>query len=319
MSDDHDFERATRAFLEEGSDRTPPATIDAVLLAVRTTPQERDLRIPWRTTPMSNLMRLVAAMAVTVVVGVVALNLFGASPDAGGVGAGGSPSASPVPTPTPTPTPTSTPTPTNAPSAAFPEFPGVSDDVAPGTYLWSSGATTPADITFTLPAGWQSRFGIPNKDRGGPGEIAVGNWIVSNVYADPCRWQESLLDPAVGPTVDDLASAMAAQKDRNASAPTDVTLGGYPAKRVELSIPTDLDLATCDQGAFRTWVSPGDNPFAIVGSSENLGMHPGQRDVVYIVDVDGDRLVIATWHMPDTSAADLAELDTILASMRIEP
>jgi hypothetical protein len=38
-------------------------------------------------------------------------------------------------------------------------------------------------------------------------------------------------------------------------------------------------------------------------------MHTGQLNVVYIVDVNGDRLVIDTWHMPGTSAADLAELE----------
>ena len=48
-------------------------------------------------------------------------------------------------------------------------------------------------------------------------------------------------------------------------------------------------------------------------------MHPGQLNVAYIVDVNGERLVIDTWHMPGTSAADLAELDAILASMRIAP
>ena len=147
-------------------------------------------------------------------------------------------------------------------------------------------------------------------------EIAVGNWLIANVYEDPCQWQGTLLDPPVGPTVDDLATALVAQKDRNAKAPTDVRLGGYPAKRVESSIPADLDPATCDEGVIRTWIAPGEDT-ALVDNTEDLGMHPGQLNVVYIVDVDGDRLVIDTWHMPGTSAADLAELDAILASMRI--
>jgi hypothetical protein len=142
-----------------------------------------------------------------------------------------------------------------------------------------------------------SRYGIPHKDRGGPGEIAVGNWIIANVYEDPCQWQGSLLDPPVGPTVDDLAAALVAQKGRDAVAPTDVTLGGFPAKRIELSIPADLDRATCDEGVIRTWVAPGEDT-ALDNETENLGMHPGQLNVVYIVDVDGDRLVIDTWHMP---------------------
>jgi hypothetical protein len=242
-----------------------------------------------------------------------------------GVASGAAASASPVggaggePSVSPSPAPTSTPTPTAAASAAVPEFPGVSDDVPPGTYLWAAGGATPADITFTIPAGWMSRYGIPHKDRGGPGEIAIGNWIIANVYTDPCQWQGSLLSPAVGPTVDDLATALVAQKDRNATAPTDVTLGGYPAKRVELSIPADLVKATCDEGVIRTWVAPGEDAAHSTPDTENLGMHSGQLNVVYIVDVNGDRLVIDTWHMPGTSAADLAELDAILASMRIEP
>ena len=229
----------------------------------------------------------------------------------------GTPSA--AASPTLTPTPSSTPTPTAIASAAVPEFPGVSDDVAPGTYLWRTGDATPADITFTVPAGWTSRYGIPNKDRGDPGEIAVGNWIIANVYTDPCQWQGALLDPAVGPTIDDLANALAAQKRRNATAPTDVTLGGYPAKRVELSIPANLDRATCDEGVIRTWVPPGDDGAHSTPDTENLGWHSGQLNVTYIVDVNGDRLIIDTWHMPGTSAADLAELDAILASMCIEP
>lgn len=65
-------------------------------------------------------------------------------------------------------------------------------------------------------------------------------------------------------------------------------------------------------------MAPGEDT-ALVNETENLGMHPGQLNVVYIVDVNGERLVIDTWHMPGTSAADLAELDAILASMRIGP
>lgn len=263
---------------------------------------------------MPNSVRLVAAIAVIVVAGVAAFNLFRPSPDAGGVGAGGEPSASP------SPAPTSTPTPTAAASAAVPEFPGFSDDVAPGTYMWSAGGATPADITFTIPTGWISRYGVPHKDRGGPGEMAVGNWIIANVYGDPCQWQGSALDPAVGPTVDDLASALVAQKGRAASPPTDVTLGGYPAKRIELSVAADLDPATCDEGVMRTWNAPGDRVDTWYSEDpEARGLRSGQLNVVYIVDVNGERLIIDTWHMPGTSAADLAELDAILASMRIEP
>jgi hypothetical protein len=45
----------------------------------------------------------------------------------------------------------------------------------------------------------------------------------------------------------------------------------------------------------------------------------GQRSTVYIVDVDGTRQEIDTMYLPGTSAANLAELEEILASIRFEP
>ena len=102
MNDDRAFERATRDWLEAGSDRTSPATIDAVLLAVRTTTQERDPGIPWRSPMMSNPMRLAAAIAIVAIVGFAGLKLLGR----GGVGATPSPSPSPSPTFSQTPSAT---------------------------------------------------------------------------------------------------------------------------------------------------------------------------------------------------------------------
>jgi hypothetical protein len=149
MNDDQSFERATREFMEEGSDRTSAATIDAVLLAVRTTPQERGLRIPWRTVPMSNPMRLVAAIAVIVIVGVAAANLFGGSPGIGGVGSSPSPALTPSPAaPTPS-TATSTTYLSNrygfsiGHPADWTERPAVSTWVAPVGNAGAGGAADP--------------------------------------------------------------------------------------------------------------------------------------------------------------------------------
>lgn len=115
MNDDYAFEQATREWLEDGPDRTPAATIDAVLLAVRTTPQERDLRIPWRTVTISRSLRLVAAITVIVVTGVAAFNLFGPTP-----GVGGTSSPSPAVTPSaPAPTPSPGYSPAFTPPANF--------------------------------------------------------------------------------------------------------------------------------------------------------------------------------------------------------
>jgi hypothetical protein len=63
----------------------------------------------------------------------------------------------------------------------------------------------------------------------------------------------------VGTTVVQLADALVAQKGRVASAPTDVMLGGFPAKKIELTVPADLDTTACDGGVIRFWPDAGGN------------------------------------------------------------
>ena len=68
MSGDREFLRATTDWLEAGSDRTPSNAVDAVLLAVRTTRQDRVLPNPWRYIDMNAFAKaLVVATAVVAV------------------------------------------------------------------------------------------------------------------------------------------------------------------------------------------------------------------------------------------------------------
>lgn len=196
--------------------------------------------------------------------------------------------------------------------------------LAAGRYYAPVGA---GQWTVTVPEGWEwfydivwSDLGVPGtyRDVGGPGEVAFGWWEVANVFADPCHWKDSLADPPVGPTVDDLATALVAQVGRNGFGPTDVVLGGYPAKRIELSVPAHLDVATCDQGVYREWLGTGEslsvNPEDF--SQTNI---PGQIRVLYILDIDGTRFVMNTWHHAESSEQDLAELEAMLGSIVIDP
>ena len=148
------------------------------------------------------------------------------------------------------------------------------------------------------------------------------------VYDDPCNWQDSPLseldlgddqvhtnfhEVATGSTVrKPLQGGLANQIGRNAFELTSVELGGQSALKIELSVPAELDLATCDQGQFRSWTG-----LSATGDA-NAHHTPGQVDVVYMVDVDRRALVIDASHMPATSASDLAELEAILASMIVD-
>ena len=98
MTDNRDFDRAVAQWMDQGSDATPPEVINAVLLAVGNTPQERDLRLPWTTPPMTMYVRIAAAVAIVSVVGLAAFLALGSGPN---VGTGPIPSSTVLTTPPP--------------------------------------------------------------------------------------------------------------------------------------------------------------------------------------------------------------------------
>jgi len=106
MTDDRSLERAARSWLEMGPTEAPDHAVDAALLRIQTTPQERDLRIPWRVSRMMIPARVGSAAAIAVLaIGVAAFAIGRTGPSGiAGVQPSVSPSAT-VSTPTPTPTP----------------------------------------------------------------------------------------------------------------------------------------------------------------------------------------------------------------------
>ena len=101
MNDDRSLERAARSWLEAGPTKAPDRAVDAALLRIETTPQERDLRIPWRLPNMSPIARF-AAVAV---IGVLAVGgaIYLLRPTAPTVGTEPSPISSVSPTSSPAP------------------------------------------------------------------------------------------------------------------------------------------------------------------------------------------------------------------------
>ena len=101
----------------------------------------------------------------------------------------------------------------------------------------------------------------------------------------------------------------------NATAPTDITVDGFHGKQVEFTVPdyaTGESLDECaDGGHFMVLEgvdTPGDGYWA---------QGPNQHHQLWILDVDGTRVVIgATW-FPDTSAQDRADIDEMLSSIQI--
>jgi hypothetical protein len=68
MTDDRSLERAARSFIEPGPTQAPDRPVEAALLRIQTTNQERDWHVPWRTRPMNQTTRLLAGAAAIAVV-----------------------------------------------------------------------------------------------------------------------------------------------------------------------------------------------------------------------------------------------------------
>ena len=105
MTDERDFDRLARAWLELGSDEAPDRVLAAVLQAVEVTPQvRRPLRWPiWRSFKMNRVSQAAGAvgvLAIVVIGGGLLLNQRD-QPAAGGPATTATPSAAPTASPSP--------------------------------------------------------------------------------------------------------------------------------------------------------------------------------------------------------------------------
>lgn len=186
-------------------------------------------------------------------------------------------------------------------------------DLAAGTYALN--LAIPVRLTFTLPAGFNhDQYGIEAIHGTGGVNRGLEFQFAANVYPDPCHRATGAADPAVGPSVDDLVTAMTSMAGFHAGPVTDLTIAGFPAKAFDLT--NGIDASTCDGQDIRTFMwGAGDPP----GSGSSVGSDEHQR--VYIVDVQGTRLMIMTYTFPNVGAAAEADaaatLKAIVESIRL--
>jgi hypothetical protein len=126
MTDDGSLERAARSWLEAGPTKAPDQAVEAALLRIGSTIQERGLRTPWRFVNMTTPARIAVLVTVGTLVLAGGLALFG----------GGSAPA-PVPTAAPTEVLTSprTVTLTSRPTVVTPPAQIIPDGIYAGTAL----------------------------------------------------------------------------------------------------------------------------------------------------------------------------------------
>jgi hypothetical protein len=296
MSADRDVTRIVRSWLREDAHEDADRLLDLVLDQVDTTPQRRASWLARRFPPMNNNIVRVGIAAV-----VVALAIVVAVKVLPGSNVGG-------PTATPSSIPTSTVTSTSSTRPMPADQHGA---LQPGTYV--AGDPFSLRVTFTLPAGWLGSIGGPYLVNLGwadkPGGISFS--IFDKVSADPCHSEKGYLDPPPGPTVVDLATALAKMPGIVLTDVAAASVDGYNGKQLTMAAPDSF--ASCTFSSFDgyvIWQLP-------LGTTRS--MSSGERDRVWILDIAGKRLVIVVSDAPGYTSAQRAELQAVFDSIRIEP
>jgi hypothetical protein len=286
---DRNLDQLLKAWMDLGPTTAPDRVAEAARLEARSTRQTAALGgwPPRRFPLMNNTVRLALATAAAVVVALLGYTYFFA-PSVGAPGLDD-------PTPSPSPSPN-----------LLPSIEGALDA---GTY--SLGDEFPVGLTFEVPTGWTSCSSGPLEQgicafsgtAAAPGGVGVAFLVVENVVEDPCD-ETSLLDPPVGPSVEELAAAISNLPGFDVTTAEDVTVDGFTAKRLTVTAP---EAAACE--GLSTWATP----------DRVNGVSFGEVNSLYLVDVDGVRIVISTAHFPLTSPGDLSAADDVIASIEIEP
>ena len=303
MNARRDPDRLIHDFLMEGQTELADQVYDAVRASIEQK-RQRVVIGPWRLPTMNKLVPIGLGAAAVVAVLLVGSQLLPRAP----AGVGGAP----------TPSPSATAAPSVAPPPGIP--------VGLFTIVDEGAPNAPVRTTVTIPAsGWTSFSrigGLGKGDDADPPEAAMLAWSFPAgtgfyVYGDPCQWTSTAPEtPAT--TVDEIATALAAQASRDASEPVAVTVGGHAGKQITLHVPNDAPTRAeafkdCDQDTFASYRtgSPGGEP-------NRYHQGPGQVDELWILDVDGAVVIIDAMYRPTTPAELVGEMRAIAESATFE-
>lgn len=301
MTTEHDPRtRIVVSWLRDDAHENAERLLLSALNEIDHTRQRRAWWPAWRFSDMNAFAKLLAATAAVVVVAVVGFNLLPGS------GAGGAP---PSPVESASSSPSTSPTPTIrlhtvkpfAGADAIGMCPGVAPD--PATCV-EDPRDESITVTFSAPATWQTfgTLGIWIDDNAPPDGAAVFFYRGSWLFGNPCLHGENEQPTiAVGPTVDDFVRALVDHPSLDVTTPVDVTLAGYPAKYLDLTTPADI--SEC-------------------GTYQPIAQHiyaqgPGHRWHMWVIDVDGVRVVVETNDYAGTSPQRLEEEQAIIDSLEI--
>jgi hypothetical protein len=293
MNTTHELDSRLAAFYAtESHSKAPDRVLVNALTAIESTPQRHALALaPWRFRPMNVYAKLAGAA-----VAIIALAVFAGvwlQPNTGNAGASGSPPATATPSavvPSSIPSPNVTPGPTSVAAIPLPHgHPPVA--LAAGRYsIPVPGSNVSVELTIGE-TGWMVVGDSSSIFRS---KLAVSFGTVTNVYTDACL-DSSLPHPAIGPSVDDLVTALDAQKNTVMEQRSSTFVSGHPSTRFVMR-PSDgiRNHCTVFPVLWRTQFANGSEVVDM-----NWSTAPGGVEEVFrAVDVDGTRIVITASYRP---------------------
>lgn len=176
----------------------------------------------------------------------------------------------------------------------------------PGSYVMTPRGETPTpQAVVDVPAGYENFGFFALNATTGPFQ-AVQYWTAHGVPRDPCRYSAPA-PRVVGPSVDAFVDAIVRQES-DATDPQPVTLDGHDGMYLELTAPSDVDELDCSSGYYVTFEGRrGDSQHTVEG---------GHTDRIWVIDVDGQRVVLIAISDPALPQAEVDELVEIVESVR---
>ena len=269
MTSERDTERLLDEWLSDGPTVASDRVIDNVADRIGRQSQRPTWLISWRESPVNSYLKPILAVAAVIVVVVAGIAIL-ARPTSPGIG--GPATASPSPSPSPSPQPTPSPT-------APPLVQGV---LEARDYVVRASEGEPLAFTITAPAGWTGLGGwfiAGPHDASAPDGIGIAFARDPQVVDNPCDASNGNPSPAPGEpaaaSVDDLVAALSANE--HVSGVTDVVLGGYAGKRLDLQLPSNLGCS---------------NHYVLAEPQGLYAQGPANRWRVWLLDVAGETAVV---------------------------
>jgi hypothetical protein len=288
-----EFDSRIADWLEDDPDKAPSIVLETVVGALPSIPQ----RHSWRSLLRFNQMPRFSIAAVALLVTAVGVSAWMAG-NRGGVGS--------LPTPAPTVAPTAAATATPAPptpAATMRVLSGLDQgsDLRAGTYVIGSPFSVP--LAITVEDDWQlGQLETNVANLRGP-QTTIDLLRPETVYADACDPDSAT---PVGSSVDQVTSALTSIEGFTAGPVADVIVDGLTGKTFTLD--NSIDMQICAEG-------PRLLTFDRFGIDEPAFASPNDHDRIWVLDVDGEPLVIDVRTYDDVTEAEQAQADGLIDSI----